>query len=99
MTTYVNNSSIRIINSQKLTLLTADNRNVITDMYNVYTIYTILIILIMISSSNLFKKISNTYFSFMTSKASQDNKLGMSNLDSHKSDFTQQIAHKIISSL
>lgn len=35
----------------------------------------------------------------MTSKASQDNKLGMSNLDSNKADFTQQIAHKIISSL
>lgn len=44
----------------------------------------------MISSSNLSKKKSQILFYFiMTSKSNQDNKLGVSNLDSYKSDITQ----------
>lgn len=98
MTTYVNNSSIRIINSQKPILLTADNTNVIIDRYNVYTIYTILI-LNDFQFKSIQKKSQILIYFIMTSKSNQDNKLGVSNLDSYKSDITQQIAHKIISSL
>lgn len=99
MTTYVNNSSIRIINSQKPILLTADNTNVIIDRYNVYTIYTILI-LNDFQFKSIQKKSQILIFNFiMTSKSNPDNKFGVSNLDSYKSDITQQIAHKIISSL
>lgn len=98
MTTYVNNSSIRIINSQKPILLTADNTNVIIDRYNVYTIYTILI-LNDFQFKSIKKKSQILIYFIMTSKSNQDNKLGVSNLDSYKSDITQQIAHKIISSL
>lgn len=44
----------------------------------------------MISSSNLLKKKSQILIYFiMRSKSNQDNKLGMSNLDSYKSDITQ----------
>lgn len=97
MTTYVNNSAIRIINSQKPILLTADNTNVIIDMYNVYTIYTILI-LNDFQFKSIKKKSQILIYFIMTSKSNQDNKLGVSNLDSYKSDITQQIAHKISSS-
>lgn len=98
MTTYVNNSAIRIINSQKPILLTADNTNVIIDRYNVYTIYTILI-LNDFQFKSIQKKSQILIYFIMRSKSNQDNKLGVSNLDSYKSDITQQIAHKIISSL